>query len=95
MPKILAHVHMYVRAGQKRESKFMCAHPDCTHREERKYLKGKRSLCNKCGEEFLLDSYALGTSKPKCIKCRNVKKDKKEKKLLLQSFEQLNALKEL
>lgn len=70
----LKHVHQYVRVKGSKEQ-FKCAYPRCSHVWSKKYIRDNVSICNRCLEEFVLDSYALERSKPMCKKCRTRKRD--------------------
>lgn len=67
------HIHQYIRVSWKKRKFYMCAHPDCSHIKDKALLYGKRSICNDCREEMVLDQYALTVAKPKCTECRNTK----------------------
>jgi len=69
----LKHTHQYTRISAKRHRQFRCLHPDCSHWQDATMLAGTRSICNLCGEPFILDPYALTTSKPRCKSCRGLK----------------------
>jgi hypothetical protein len=76
---IINHTHQYVRARVQRDGKFYmyrCVHPHCTHREDKKFLEGKATLCNKCGTEFKLSFEDLRRSMPICMNCANTNKAK-------------------
>ena len=70
------HVHMYQAVGNKRDQ-FMCVDPDCSHTQRKDLLIGKRAKCGAiCGNEFILDSYALSRKTPRCYLCRKEKRTK-------------------
>lgn len=73
MPITTDHVHTYRRI-LKRPEYYRCVHPDCTHYMHRMYLPGKRTLCNKCQQPFILDWRALQLSKPHCDNCTKKRK---------------------
>lgn len=74
---VLKHTHQYVRVkGMVRDGKpymYRCAHPHCTHREERAFLEGRASICNTCGTEFKLTYEDTRKSKPQCLNCSKTK----------------------
>jgi hypothetical protein len=73
---VLKHTHQYVRVRVTRDGKpylYRCAHKDCTHREDKKFLEGKASLCNQCGAEFKLSFEDLRRAFPKCMNCSQTK----------------------
>ena len=60
------HIHKYIRVST---NIYMCADPDCTHRTNKAFLKGKRSICAEegCENEIILNPEALRRAKPKCL----------------------------
>lgn len=73
------HVHTYAlykkRSGKAVADKvFKCMHPECTHYAEYERVVGKKSCCNNCGAEFILDWEALQRVYPRCLNCTNSKK---------------------
>ena len=72
------HVHRYERADIGVDKKYIvyrCNLPDCGHYLTPAMVKGKKSICNRCGEEMTMDALALSLAKPHCQDC-TVKKDK-------------------
>ncbi len=53
---------------------FECRAPKCTHYIEASRLVGKASLCNGCGQEFILTRDDLERWEPKCLHCSKTKK---------------------
>jgi len=83
-PKI--HIHSYIRISP---NIYQCADPDCNHFNNKKYLKGKRSLCPQCKEvDFLLTPEHLRMARPVCFNCSNTKEAKafREKKRILEEL---------
>jgi hypothetical protein len=80
---VKTHVHRYVRAvgkltEQNKDSGFVnyykCADPDCSHYQKDFLVLGKRSICNRCGAEFLLpNALRMLVNKPHCKACTRVK----------------------
>lgn len=78
------HIHRYIRAvGRKTKSNsdsaminyYRCTDPDCTHYLPVSLVLGKRSICNRCGAEFILPSAVRNlTNRPHCKKCTRAKK---------------------
>ena len=66
MSQVKDHIHKYVRVSP---NIYMCADPDCTRRDFKKFLKGKRSICAEegCETEIILNTEALRRAKPKCL----------------------------
>lgn len=52
---------------------FFCTLPDCHYKIEVPLALGKRSLCNICGDEFIMNEYTLKLVKPHCPNCGKVK----------------------
>lgn len=69
---VLDHIHTYQRISP---NVYMCMHPDCTHRENKKFLKGKRSLCcaEGCENEIILKPEHLQRAAPKCLEHSNTR----------------------
>lgn len=82
MPSI-NHVHKYRRSigritEKNKNSGFLnyykCAHPNCTHYLRAELILGKKSICNRCGKEFLLPlAIRALTNLPHCKQCTRVK----------------------
>lgn len=72
------HIHTYAArgAGTSRVDRniWVCMDPDCTSRTSRVDLAGKRSLCNLCHAEIILDSQALKRARPRCFACSKTNK---------------------
>lgn len=64
------HVHKLKRHKYKTGVKvFFCTLPDCHYRIDVELALGKRSLCNICGKEFLINEYTIKLAKPHCQDC--------------------------
>jgi ribosomal protein S27AE len=73
------HVHKLKRLKYKSGNTiFFCSLPDCTFKTNIALALGKRSLCWRCGESFLMTEYSLRLSKPHCDNCHKPKFDKIE-----------------
>jgi late competence protein required for DNA uptake (superfamily II DNA/RNA helicase) len=72
------HIHKLRRFKYKSGNiKLFCQLPDCNFKQTPALLIGKRSLCNRCGNEFILNEYSVRLAKPHCNDCHksnNVKK---------------------
>ena len=55
---------------------FFCS-LDCTFKISVQLALGKRSICWRCGESFIMTEYSLRLVKPHCPQCHQ-SKDKKE-----------------
>lgn len=68
------HVHKLRRHKYKTGNIiYFCSLPDCNYKVSPALAVGKRSLCNICGDEFILSQYAIRLAKPHCEKCHKSK----------------------
>lgn len=77
------HTHRYVRAvgrltEDNKDSGFIgyykCADPACSHYNKAELILGKKSICNRCGKEFVLPlALRALTNKPHCKDCTKKK----------------------
>lgn len=73
------HTHKFKRLTYKSGNQiFFCALPDCSVKISTALALGKRSLCWRCGEEFIMSEYSLRLAKPHCDKCHRPKGVNKE-----------------
>lgn len=73
--KKVAHIHKFKRLTYKSgNSIFFCALPDCAQKLSTALALGKRSLCWRCGEPFIMNEYSLRLAKPHCESCHKPKK---------------------
>ncbi len=77
------HLHEYERSVSNIEI-YRCLHPDCSHYAKREFLVGKRAICHKCKNPFLLMQKQLkagqkvrGILHPTCSFCSKNKKTAK------------------
>lgn len=69
------HIHKFKRLRYKSGNEiFFCALPDCNSKLSLPLALGKRSLCWRCGEPFIMNEYSLRLAKPHCDKCHQPKK---------------------
>ncbi|SRR6266498_2737814 len=76
------HLHEYQRSVSSIEI-YRCMHPDCNHYTRREFIVGKRALCHKCKQPFIMTQKQLkagqkvrGILHPTCIFCSKSKKAK-------------------
>ena len=70
------HPHKYKRHRYKTGTEvYFCTLPNCTHRVECAFTLGKESICNRCGEKFLMDEYSIRLAEPHCQACKVTKVD--------------------
>ncbi len=70
------HVHKFRRLRYKSGNEiFFCVLPDCNQKISIPLALGKRSLCWRCGQPFIMTEYSLRLAKPHCDNCHKPKKD--------------------
>lgn len=75
MTKTEKHVHKFKRLRYKSGNEiFFCALPDCSVKINPALALGKRSICWRCGESFIMNEYSLRLAKPHCEGCHKSKK---------------------
>lgn len=96
----MRHIHRYTRIDLSRDKNkprvwvMRCNLPRCNSYTFMKTkmscpaLKGKEALCNRCGEEFLLNKRALQMANPCCDGCV-LKKDDNKKSALDKLFDNI------
>jgi hypothetical protein len=68
------HVHKFKRLKYKTGSTiFFCTLPDCSVKLNPALALGKRSICWRCGEPFVMTEYSLRLAKPHCENCHKPK----------------------
>lgn len=68
------HIHKLKRVIYKSGNRvFFCALPDCTFKINPALALGKRSICWRCGKDFILTDYCLRLAKPHCENCHKPK----------------------
>lgn len=79
------HIHTYERSKTNAKI-YRCIDPDCSHYHNVEFLVGKRALCNKCKEAFVLDRAQLigkaSVKHPLCLNCSNSAKAKAHREML-------------
>ena len=63
------HKYQRIEWGKNGTHVWRCVLPDCTHYLHKEMVKGKRSLCHKCGATFLMTTEHILREKPKCENC--------------------------
>lgn len=68
------HVHKFRRHRYSSgNTVFFCALPDCKVKIDPALSLGKRSICWRCGEPFILTEYSIRLAKPHCENCHKPK----------------------
>ena len=69
------HIHRYEKIilGKNGYVVFRCNLPDCSHYIAERLARGKKSICNRCGDEMVLDTRAMKLVKPHCVDCIEIK----------------------
>ncbi len=71
---IQKHVHKLKRHKYKTGNEvFFCTLPDCHFKIEAALALGKKSLCNLCNAEFILNEYTVKLARPHCDACSKQK----------------------
>ena len=80
----MKHIHRYEKTilGKNNYIIFRCNLPSCPHYVSAKLAEGKLTLCNRCGEQMLLDKRAMRFVKPYCVNCVQIKKKDIHEKIL-------------
>ena len=74
MPKSPSHIHRLKRHKYPSGNAiFFCTLPDCHFKIDVPLALGKRTLCNICGVEFIMNEYTIKLTKPHCPDCGKVK----------------------
>ncbi len=76
-----SHVHRLKRVTARTGTKtYFCTLPDCSWRGAPEFQLGKRSICNRCGKEFILNKYSITLEKPHCEDCHVYKNQENERR---------------
>ncbi len=68
------HTHKFKRLVYKSGNAiFFCCLPDCSTKINPALALGKRSICWRCGQEFILNEYSLRLARPHCSQCHKPK----------------------
>lgn len=73
-PKRQDHkVHKYKRVewGKNKTIVFRCMLPGCSHYVHEEFVRGRMSLCWKCGNPFVMNPDKERRVKPKCDACQH------------------------
>jgi len=71
------HTHKLKRLKYKSgNAVFFCALADCSYKVNTPLALGKRSICWRCGEDFIMNEYSLRLAKPHCMKCHRLKEER-------------------
>lgn len=73
MARSQCQVHKYRLRPFGSNSVWACGNPNCNHYMPphlAAMVEGKSSLCNQCGEQFVLTSDSLKEREPRCDDCR-------------------------
>lgn len=87
--KAKKHLHSYA-AVKGRKNTYMCTDPECTHFTQREFLLGKKSLCPKCFEPFILTFESFKRKVVICDFCGSSESAKKLRKIK-QNIEKISA----
>lgn len=71
------HIHKYVRikVGKNKRIEYRCILPGCTHVKRGEYILFQKSICNRCGNVFIIEQNMLKLAKPHCNDCTKTRVD--------------------
>ena len=73
------HIHKVKRLRFKSGNHmYFCTLPDCYFKVNPALFLGKKTICWRCGEEFIMNEYSLRLARPHCEKCHKTKSEDKE-----------------
>lgn len=67
------HVHKLRRHQYPNGTKVYFCTLDCSYKIEAAFALGKKTICNICGDEFIMNEYSARLAKPHCIACGKMK----------------------
>lgn len=68
------HAHRLRRHTYKTgTSVFFCTLPDCYFKAQCEHMLGKPSICNLCGNEFIMNGYQVKLKSPHCDDCSKIR----------------------
>jgi hypothetical protein len=71
---IQKHVHKLKRHTYKTGNMvYFCTLPDCHFKIDTALALGKRTLCNICDSEFIINEYTTRLARPHCMDCSKQK----------------------
>jgi ribosomal protein S27AE len=74
MPRQPSHTHKLKRHKYPTgNAVYFCTLPDCHYKIDAPLALGKRTLCNICGNEFIMNEYTVKLTRPHCPNCGKVK----------------------
>lgn len=74
MPKQQSHIHrLRKHRYPSGNAIFFCTLPDCHYKIDAPLALGKVSICNICGNDFIMNEYTLKLVKPHCLDCGKVR----------------------
>jgi hypothetical protein len=70
---VMKHTHKYERRklGKNSHIVFVCVLPGCSHNVSEELVKGRKSICWVCGEEFIVTKPRKNPipKRPHCLTC--------------------------
>lgn len=74
MPKQQSHIHkLRKHKYPSGNTIFFCTLPSCHYKIDAPLALGKVSVCNICGNDFIMNEYTLKLVKPHCLDCGKVR----------------------
>lgn len=72
--KTKQHVHKLKRLSYSTGNKiYFCVLPDCPYKVKVALALGKRTICWRCSESFIMNEYSIRLAKPHCENCHQSK----------------------
>jgi molybdenum cofactor biosynthesis enzyme MoaA len=69
----IEHVHKLRRHRYSNGTKVYFCTLDCNYKIEAALALGKKSICNTCHDEFIMNEYSCKLAKPHCTRCGKMK----------------------
>lgn len=83
MQTIERHTHKYIRVkGRRGRIRYKCSIPGCPHVLEPEVAVGRFSICNHCGDTFVMNKESVTLAKPRCENCRKSPRKENRAKIL-------------
>ncbi len=91
MPK---HTHKLKRIKYNNNEEMYFCVLDCTFKVVVKEALGKKTICWRCGDEFLMNEYSIRRAKPCCNKCIDHKETLSESEISFANIRTADVSKE-
>ena len=75
------HKYIKVRIGKFKKPWFKCSIAGCVHHIRPELAEGRRTICNRCGEDMVLTKLNMQLARPHCDDCTKRKAKPTEDKI--------------